>query len=73
MERVFNNKDDPLGSLNNTKKDYVYILGVDCGFSKERFVNQVNPNIALDEYINFETHYAWNINQPRNSCRSRWG
>ena len=71
MERVFNNKDDLLSSLNNTKEDSVYTLGVDCGFSKERFVNQVNPNITLDEYIDFDIHYAWDINQPRNSCRSR--
>ena len=52
-KRVLNDEDDPFAGLDDIEEDSVQKLGADLAFLKERFGNQVDPNIALDECINF--------------------
>ena len=55
VERVLNEEDDPLDTLDDIEEDSVQTLGANLAFlMKERFGDQVNPNIMLDAYIDFD-------------------
>ena len=53
MEKVLNVEDDPFSSLDDIKEDYVQTIAADLVFLQEKFPDQVDHNITLDEYIDF--------------------
>ena len=54
MERLLNNEDNTFAALDDIKEDSVQIQGADLAFLKEKFGDQVDPKITLDEYIDFD-------------------
>ena len=61
---------DPFTSLDDIEEDSVQTLGADLAFLKEKFGNQVDYNISLDEYVDFEievsTTHGKLTNQEKN-------
>ena len=54
-EKAMNGKEDPLKELedDNVEEDLVQTLGADLSILKERFVDQIDADISLDEYVDF--------------------
>ena len=54
-EKAMNGKEDPLKGLedDNVEEDLVQTLGADLSILKERFVDQIDADISLDEYVDF--------------------
>ena len=61
---------DPFTSLDDIEEDSVQTLGADLAFLKEKCGNQVDYNISLDEYVDFEievnTTHGKLTNQEKN-------
>ena len=57
-EKVLNDEDEPFAGLDDIEEDSVQTLGTDLSFLKERFGDQVDHKITLDEYINFDTEVS---------------
>ena len=54
-EKAMNGKEDPLKWLedNSVEEDLVQTLGADLSILKERFVDQIDADISLDESVDF--------------------
>lgn len=51
IERVFNDKSEPIASLDDTEEVFLQTSETDTAFLKERFDDQIDPKMTLDEYI----------------------
>ena len=51
-----NDKQNPFKGLedNDVKEDPVQTLGADLSISKERFADQFDADMSLDEYVDFD-------------------
>lgn len=80
MERVLNDEDDPFTGLEDKEEDSFKNLGADLAFLKERFGNQLDPNIVFNEYIDFNIEVSTahgrltnqKISRSRLGCRKRF-
>ena len=54
-EKAMNDEEDPFKGLedDNVEGDPVQALGADLSILKERFADQIDADISLDEYVNF--------------------
>ena len=55
-EKMMNDEEDPFKGLedDDVEEGPVQILGVDLSISKERFADQIDADISLDEYVDFD-------------------
>ena len=55
-EKAINDEDNPFEGLedDDVEEDAVQTLGADLSVLKERFANQIDADITLDEYIDFD-------------------
>lgn len=58
VERLLNNEDNPFVALDDIKEVSVQNQGADLAFLKEKFGDQVDPKITLDEYIDFDNEVS---------------
>ena len=61
-EKAMNDEEDPFKGLedNNVEEDPVQTLGADISILKERFADQTDADISLDEYLDFDIDVsAW--------------
>ena len=56
-ERVMNDEDDPFG-LDDIEEDSIQTLEADLAYLKKTFGNQVDLNITVDEYVNFDVEVS---------------
>ena len=52
-----NKREDPFKRLEvegDIEGDPVQVLGADLSILKERFTNQIDPDVSLDEYVDFD-------------------
>ena len=56
-ERVMNDEDDPFG-LDDIEEDSIRTLEADLAYLKKTFGNQVDLNITVDEYVNFDVEVS---------------
>ena len=56
VEKAMNDEEDPFKGLkdNNVEEGSVQTLGADLSILKERFADQIDANISLDEYVDFD-------------------
>ena len=54
-EKMMNDEEDPFKGLedDDVEEGPVQTLGVDLSISKERFADQIDADISLDEYVDF--------------------
>ena len=57
-EKAMNKREDPFKRLEveegDIEGDPVQVLGADLSILKERFTNQIDPDVSLDEYVDFD-------------------
>ena len=55
-EKAMNDEEDPFKGLedDNVEEDPVQTLGADLSILKERFADQIDADISLDEYVDFD-------------------
>ena len=55
-EKAVNDEEDPLKGLedDDVEEDPVQTLGADLSILKERFADQIDADISLDEYVDFD-------------------
>ena len=55
-EKMMNDEEDPFKGLedDDVEEGPVQTLGVDLSISKERFADQIDADISLDEYVDFD-------------------
>ena len=55
-EKAMNDVEDPFKRLedDDVEEDPVQTLGADLSILKERFANQIDADISLDEYVDFD-------------------
>ena len=55
-EKAMNDEEDPFKGLedDNVEEDPVQTLGTDLSILKERFADQIDADISLDEYVDFD-------------------
>ena len=54
-ENAMNDEEDPFKGLeDNVDEDPVLTLGADPSITKERFADQIDADISLDEYVDFD-------------------
>ena len=56
VEKAMNDEEDPFKWLedDDVEKDPVQVLGADLSILKERFADQIDADISLDEYVDFD-------------------
>ena len=67
-----NDKEDPFKGLEdeNVEEDPVQTRGADFSILKERFDNQIDTDVSLDEYVDFDTEVS--ISYGKLSAKSYW-
>ena len=57
-EKAMNKREDPFKRLeveeDDIEGDPVQVLGADLSILKERFTDQIDPDVSLDEYVDFD-------------------
>ena len=55
-EKMMNDEEDPFKGLedDDVEEGPVQTLGVDLSISKERFADQIDADVSLDEYVDFD-------------------
>ena len=55
-EKLMNDEEDPFKGVgdDDVEEDAVQTLGADLSISKERFADQIDADISLDEYVDFD-------------------
>ena len=55
-EKAMNDEEDPFKGLedDDVEEDPVQTLGADLSIKKERFADQIDADISLDEYVDFD-------------------
>ena len=59
-EKAINDEEDPFKGLeeDGAEEDRVQTLGADFSIFKERFADQIDADISLDEYVDFDTEVS---------------
>ena len=57
---MMNDREDPFKGLEdeNVEEDPVQTRGADLSILKERFDNQIDTDVSLDEYVDFDTEVS---------------
>ena len=74
MERALNDEYDPFVGLDDIEENSFETLAASLAFLKEKFGDQVDQNITLDKYIDFDieviTTHGKSTNQPRKNKKA---